>query len=188
MPEGNVWRIDSDGWSPSVGKIDPQNNKVVVRPFSDKWEPFVGAGPRAAQRMMIDIAARAREITNPAAPVANAGAIPMEKPKDAKIEQARAEQAKAEQAKAEPAKPAPAAADAASLPQIASNKSTAPAANPPMRPPRSPTGQQTVRGRADLRPSTASRLPHFAGPGHFCWPNIDFALNRPFRAGSLRSA
>jgi len=61
-----------------------------------------------------------------AAPVANAGAIPPEKPKEAKTEQAKAEQAKTEQAK-------PAAADAAALPQIASNKPTtpAPAANPP---------------------------------------------------------
>jgi hypothetical protein len=61
-----------------------------------------------------------------AAPVANAGAIPLEKPKDAKTEQAKAEPAKAEQAK-------PAAADTASLPPIASNKPTVPtpAANPP---------------------------------------------------------
>lgn len=65
-----------------------------------------------------------------AAPVANAGAIPLEKPKDAKTEQAKVEQAKAEPAKPEQAKPA--AADAASLPPIASNKPTAPtpAANP----------------------------------------------------------
>jgi hypothetical protein len=56
-----------------------------------------------------------------AAPVANAGAIPPEKPKEAKTEPAKTEQAK------------PVAADAAPLPQIASSKpnTLAPAANPP---------------------------------------------------------
>jgi hypothetical protein len=64
-----------------------------------------------------------------AVPATNAAAVTPEKPK----EQTKAEQAKAEPAKPEPAKPAPTATDAAPLPQIGTNKPTAPtpAANPP---------------------------------------------------------
>lgn len=76
-----------------------------------------------------------------AAPKANTAAVSPEKSKqqikaEPAKEQAKAEQAKAEQAKTDTAKPAPAAADAASLPQIASNKPTTAtsATNPPAPP------------------------------------------------------